>query len=152
MRSVHHPFGSMLLVGAAALLLTACSPLTSRHTIPAGSDRALDLSIEAMSFVPDRLEVKVGETVTFFISNPRDDPHEAFIGSAADQLIHETAHQAIAAGKQASMAHMGYGIFIDAHGSGTLTYHFAKTGTILIGCHLPGHYAAGMVAAIIVEP
>ena len=32
-----------------------------------------------------------------------------------------------------------------------LTWHFTEGGEVLIGCHVPGHYAAGMKAEISVE-
>jgi uncharacterized cupredoxin-like copper-binding protein len=35
-------------------------------------------------------------------------------------------------------------ITVDAGKTGTLTHTFGTAGTTLIGCHQPGHYAAGM--------
>ena len=32
-----------------------------------------------------------------------------------------------------------------------LTWHFSEAGVFVIGCHQPGHYAAGMVGALTVE-
>lgn len=32
-----------------------------------------------------------------------------------------------------------------------LTYHFSKLREVLLGCHLPGHYEAGMVATVTVK-
>jgi len=140
-----------LLVAGVALLLVACSPSVDRRDIPAGS-RAVELTMEGMRFIPNTIEVKVGETITFVVTNPNDIPHEVFIGDEADQTAHRAAHMAVPSGGQAEVPHMGYGIFLPAHGSGMVTYHFAKVGEIMLGCHLPGHWEAGMVAMVTVKP
>ena len=32
-----------------------------------------------------------------------------------------------------------------------LTWRFSEAGTVLIGCHQPGHYAAGMTGTVVVD-
>jgi len=144
-------FRALVVVGAS-LLLVACSPAADRRDIPPGTDRVIELTMEGMRFVPNKLDVKVGETITFVVTNPNDIPHELFIGDAADQAAHHAAHMAVPSSGQAMVAHMGYGIYLDAHGTGMVTYHFTKAGEIMLGCHLPGHWEAGMVAMVTVEP
>jgi len=141
-----------VLVAGASLLMVACSPSADRRDIPPGTDRVVELSMEAMRFVPTKLNVKVGETITFVVTNPNDIPHELFIGDQADQMAHHAAHLAVPSASQATVPHMGYGIYLDAHGTGMVTYHFTKAGEIMLGCHLPGHWEAGMVAIVTVEP
>lgn len=141
-----------LLVAGISLLLVACSPSADRRDIPAGTDRVVELTMEGMRFIPNKLDVKVGETITFVVTNPNDIPHELFIGDEADQMVHHAAHMAAPSAGQATVPHMGYGIYLAAHGTGMVTYHFTTAGEIMLGCHLPGHWEAGMVAKVIVEP
>ncbi len=141
-----------LLVAGVSLLLVACSPSADRRDIPPGTDRVVELTMGGMRFIPDKLDVKVGETITFVVTNPNDIPHELFIGDAADQAAHRAAHMAMPSAGQATVPHMGYGIYLDAHGTGMVTYHFTQVGEILLGCHLPGHWEAGMKATVTVKP
>lgn len=41
-------------------------------------------------------------------------------------------------------------ITVEPGASGSLTYTFDTPGTYEIGCHQPGHYAAGMTITVIV--
>lgn len=141
-----------LLVAGISLLLVACSPSADRRDIPAGTDRVVELTMEGMRFAPTKLDVKVGETITFVVTNPNDIPHELFIGDEADQMVHHAAHMAVPSAGQATVPHMGYGIYLAAQGTGMVTYHFTTAGEIMLGCHLPGHWEAGMVAVVTVEP
>lgn len=141
-----------VLVAGASLLMVACSPSADRRDIPPGTDRVVELTMEAMRFVPTKLNVKVGETITFVVTNPNNIPHELFVGDQADQMAHHAAHLAVPSAGQATVPHMGFGIYLEAHGTGMVTYHFTKAGEIMLGCHLPGHWEAGMVAIVTVEP
>jgi len=42
-------------------------------------------------------------------------------------------------------------IFVAPGATGELVYTFTRPGTVLIGCHEPGHYALGMRAVITVS-
>jgi len=134
------------------LVLVACSPAAARRDVPAGTDRVVELSMQGMHFVPDRVVVNAGELVAFVVTNPNDMPHELFIGTEADQAAHEAMHMAASASNQAQVNHGGYGMFLPAHGTGVVSYRFDTAGEILLGCHLPGHWAAGMVATVVVQP
>jgi uncharacterized cupredoxin-like copper-binding protein len=140
-----------VIVGLA-LILVSCSPSAARRDVPAGTDRVVELSIEGMHFIPDRIEVKAGELVAFVVTNPNDIPHELFIGTAAEQAAHEAMHMAAAASNQAQVRHGGYGIYLAPHDTGVVSYRFDTAGEIVLGCHLPGHWDAGMHATVVVEP
>ena len=135
-----------------SLLLVACSPSASRRAVPAGTDRVVELSMEGMHFVPDRIEVRAGEMVAFVVTNPNDIAHELFIGTEADQMAHRAMHMAVASAGQAQIPHDGYGIFLAPHETGVVSYHFDTAGEIMLGCHLPGHWEAGMKAIVTVKP
>jgi len=141
-----------LAVVGLGLLLVGCSPSAARRQVPAGTDRVVELSMEGMHFIPDRIEVKAGELVAFVVTNPNDIPHELYIGTAADQAAHHAVHMAASSPDQARIPHDGYGIFLAPHETGVVSYQFDASGEILLGCHLPGHWEAGMVATVAVEP
>jgi len=111
------------------------------------SGRVVEVEMRDVSFSPDRLTVARGETVTFRFHNTGSQVHEAVIGDEAAQMTEEEA-----------MAHAGGGgmgmhggVEVAPGATGQLTYTFDKTGELLIGCHEPGHYAAGMKATLSVS-
>lgn len=134
------------------LLLVACSPSPDQQSVPPGTDRIVKISMQGMHFIPDRIKVKAGESVAFVVSNPTDVAHELFIGTEADQAAHAKVHMAASAGDQAKIPHDGYGIYLAPHAIGVVSYRFDVARTIMLGCHLPGHWAAGMHALVTAEP
>lgn len=140
-----------LVAVAAGVLLVACSPSADRRAVPSGTDRIVELSMQGMHFVPDRIEVRAGEMVAFVVTNPNDIAHELFIGTEADQMAHRATHMAVASAGQAKIPHDGYGIFLNPHETGVVSYHFDTAGQIMLGCHLPGHWEAGMKAIVTVK-
>jgi uncharacterized cupredoxin-like copper-binding protein len=75
--------------------------------------------------------------------------HDAFIGDAQAQADHEREMRQ-SDDDTHGMHGDGKGITVDPGKTGTLTFTFDRTGTIEIGCHQPGHYAAGMKVAVTV--
>ena len=135
-----------------AALLVACSPSADRREVPPGTDRIVELSMEGMHFVPDSIVVKAGELVAFVVTNPNDIAHELYIGTEADQVAHHAIHMADSPAGQAQISHGGYGIYLEPHETGVVSYRFDAALMIMLGCHLPGHWEAGMRAVVTVEP
>jgi uncharacterized cupredoxin-like copper-binding protein len=97
-------------------------------------------------FVPAQFSFTAGETVRFEVTNAGAIRHEFFIGDTDAQVAHEAEMV------EGGMAHdEPNGISVDPGGSKELEYTFADAGTVLIGCHEPGHYAGGMVATVAVD-
>ena len=100
-----------------------------------------------MRFEPASVEVKVGETVTFKVLNEGQLQHDFTLGDAETQDEHD-------AEMAAGMSGMGHDkpnvLTVDPGAEGELTWHFTAPGTILYGCHVPGHYAAGMAGNLII--
>jgi uncharacterized cupredoxin-like copper-binding protein len=140
---------SVVVIAGLGLLLSGCVPAVASP--PATRD--IPVTISGMRFVPDHFEVRVGETIRFVVTNPTKVGHELFIGEMAEQLAHhrEVMNQSPSEQVQA-MQHTGYGIYLDPEGRGELTYHFSTAGQIMIGCHVHGHWEAGMLATITVDP
>lgn len=139
---------SVLMVVGSMVVLCACTV-----TVRSGeaSSRVVNLSIDGYRFVPDHLVVSRGETVRFVISNPTDLAHEVAIGTVAEQAADEAAHQSAKPMEQAGVStHFGYSQYIPAFSTVDFTYHFSGDAEVMLGCHLPGHWAKGMKADITV--
>jgi uncharacterized cupredoxin-like copper-binding protein len=145
---------SMAMVAASAIGLAALVGCTA-NAGGSGTDQnptISRMSIEGYHFLPDHLTVHEGETVRFLITNPTDRAHALFIGTPAEQDADEARHEGASPLEQPDTSHYGYGIYIPAFGTAELDYHFTVANGIMIGCHLPGHWAAGMRATVTVLP
>jgi Cu+-exporting ATPase len=100
---------------------------------------------DTLRFSPDRLTVSAGETVAFDITNSGVLPHEFFVGTPAEQQAHEAEMS-----PGSSMMDEPNAVAVPAGGTARLVYTFDRPGTLEYGCHVPGHYAAGMLGTITV--
>jgi uncharacterized cupredoxin-like copper-binding protein len=100
---------------------------------------------DAMRFEPGAMTVKVGEPITFVVTNAGVIVHEFFVGTEAEQVDHAA---------EMAMSGMSHGhsnaLSLAPGETGSLTMTFDDVGTLLVGCHEPGHYDAGMSAGITV--
>ncbi len=115
---------------------------------PAEATRTIEITAsDSTTFEPASLSVKIGEIVTFVVTNGGQAAHEFTLGDAAMQQEHASA-----------MAHMPAGMAHDSPNSialepgqtKQLTWRFGGAGTLEFGCHEPGHYEAGMRGQITV--
>jgi Cu+-exporting ATPase len=144
-----------LVVGAAALAFTRDNasaamnqPMTSASPSAIRQpDRTVLLSTtDQLRFMPDSLNVRAGDTVAFVVTNPGTVAHDFVIGNENAQQAHE---RQMAVGATDGMLG-GSSIEVPAGATATLVYTFDQPGTLLFGCHVPGHYAAGMRGTITV--
>jgi uncharacterized cupredoxin-like copper-binding protein len=147
-----------LAVGIAALAFApeqseAGMVMDEAETAAAASlvpDRTVRIdATDDLRFTPAEIDVTQGETVAFVVTNPGALPHEFVIGDEAVQAEHE---QEMADGEE-EMEEMGdepYAIDVPPGETATLVYTFEEPGTTLVGCHVPGHYDAGMRGTITV--
>ncbi len=140
------------------LLLAACQgtgnppvAATPGTRAPAGGDggRVVEVTMtEALRFEPASITVRAGETVRFTVTNASSTDHEFVIGDVAEQMAHSEEMAAMG-----GMAHdEPNAIGVGPGQIKTLDYTFHAAGELLIGCHLNGHYIAGMKGSISVEP
>ena len=134
----HDDHGAMKTEGSTGTTGAAASPA-----------KTIDLDMVDIAYEPKTVSAQRGETIEFVFHNKGKIPHDAFIGDTAAQADHEKEMH-----EQGSMAG-GHGmggaaITVEPGQTGRLTHTFDKTGTIEIGCHQPGHYAAGMKVAVTV--
>jgi len=143
---------SLVIVAGTAVVASLVAGCTV--AAQAGTDtnpRLIPMTVDGYHFVPDHVVVSQGETVRFVVTNPTDMAHEVYIGTPAEQQDDESVHQSAAPMDQAKVtSHMGYGEYLAAYSSIDFVYHFSGAQEVMIGCHLPGHWAKGMKATITV--
>ncbi len=107
------------------------------------AERTIEISaLDPYDFRPRNLQVTVGETVTFVVTNDGDRRHEFVLGDAAYQDSHA---KDMAAGHGHGE---GNALEVAPGETGELTWRFATEGEVLYACHEPGHYEGGMVGVI----
>ena len=126
-----------LTILLVAVTLAACSD--------GDGGREIRIEMFEMGFDPARIEVAAGETVTFVVENTGFATHEFFVGDEAAQLARD---EELATG---AMPPDPNSIVVANGGTGELTHTFGRAGELLMGCHIIGHYAAGMVGTIVVR-
>lgn len=109
--------------------------------------RTIALSATDIKFAPLQIVVAVGETVKFEIANSGKLDHEFLLGSAEEQVEHDREMAAMPGMK---MTHIN-GVSVAPGKTGTLIWTFTKAGTLQYACHVPGHYAAGMVGQLTIK-
>ena len=101
---------------------------------------------DAMRFVPDHIEVRLGETVRIQHRNTGQVMHEMVIGTR--QALDEHAEMMMKfpgmEHDEAWMSHVAPG------GEGEIVWTFNRAGTFEFACLIPGHYQAGMRGVIVV--
>ena len=128
---------------AAAFSIAACgsgapAPTTNPPT-------RIDVTLtDAMRIEPDPMTVRAGTPVTFVVTNTGQIEHELMLGDEAAQAEHELEML-----EPGAMAHdHSYAITVGPGQTRELVFTFGSAGTSFAGCHIPGHYPAGMKATI----
>lgn len=114
-------------------------------------DRTIEIDqFDDFRFDPETIEVEVGETIRFDVTNRGIANHEFVLGDTEFQEAHEDEM----AGMGAELApDEPYSIGLEPGASKSLIWTFTEPMTLEYGCHVPGHYAQGMVGTIeVTEP
>jgi uncharacterized cupredoxin-like copper-binding protein len=160
---IRSPVSALLAVVALATF-AGCDPAAAPPTPPISpgtSDAPREVNIIARdwSFQPATVDVVAGETVLLHVVNGGLDVHEAVIGDDAVQDAWETAEATAAVGQgpgptpRVSLDPSVGGLRIVV-GSGqrvdqVWTVPAAEPqGGLVVGCHIPGHWAGGMVVPV----
>lgn len=152
------PRAVVVLAATAALLISACgsgasgapesvAPSVDRTTAASGEVRTVAVAMsDTFRFDPERIEVAAGETIRFEVTNDGAIVHEFYIGDDAAQAEHE---QEMLSGGMPHDEPNGVGVEPAATKAFEMT--FAEAADLLIGCHEPGHYAAGMRGTLVIS-
>ncbi len=111
---------------------------------PADATRTIDVVLTEFAFDPSTIKVSDGEVVTFRLRNEGTVEHDFTIGDQETQDEHD-AEMAEATPGEEHMADPN-AVTVEPGETAELTWRFENVeGEIQFGCHVPGHYAAGMV-------
>lgn len=154
----------LLFLGALTLAFAACTTETPLLTTaapgseatefsfgepgdPAVADRVIEITgTDDFRFDPAQIIVEPGETVTFRVINAGNQIHDFTLGDEATQAEHA---EEMMGGM--TMADEPNAITLAAGETKEITWRFIRAGTVLIGCHQPGHYEGGMKGSITVH-
>lgn len=102
---------------------------------------------DQMRFVPDKLDVREGDTVKFIVTNKGKMLHEMVIGTAAELKEHAELMK-----KFPDMEHdEPHMVHVSPGKSEQLVWKFNKAGEFAFACLMPGHFEAGMTGTIVVR-
>jgi len=158
-----------LIVATAASLLTSTSRVLAhgdeKHPAKSGpakkeqkdwgiagdakqAKRSIDVGMsDTMRFTPDRITVKLGETVRFVARNDGKQLHEFVIGTKAENEKHAALML-----KFPNMEHdEPYMAHVPPGKTGQIVWTFNRAGQFEFACLIAGHYQAGMVGTIMVS-
>ena len=123
-------------------------PAVGRPGDPAQVSRTVDIIMDdTMRFTPDKIDVKAGETVRFFVRNMGRQKHELVIGPMDELREHAEMMR-----RMPDMQHAEPNMIALAPDQrGGLVWQFDQTGTVDFACLVPGHLEAGMVGKVNVE-
>jgi uncharacterized cupredoxin-like copper-binding protein len=122
-----------LLVGAAA---------ATRGAAARATEGEVRITIHYSTFEPAEVAVEPGESVRFVIVNTDPIDHEFILGNAEVQRVHEEGTEGHHPPRPGEVS-------VPAGETVVTTYTFPEIGgSLIFGCHLPGHYDFGMRGAI----
>lgn len=121
------------VVLAAATIAPACGGATgaTAHL------RDVVLTIHHSRFLPSAVTVEEGTLVRFVVRNADPIDHELIVGPQAVQDAHERGSHAVHGAVPGEVS-------VPAGEERSTTYRFGRSGRVLFGCHLPGHFDYGM--------
>ena len=137
------------IVAGACSAGTSSTPLAPSATPAASSTSGAAMRVEvkladSLKMAPAEIAVPVGQAVTFVVTNIGANTHEFFVVDEAEHVEDEN--------EMTSMGGMSQdeanGISLKAGETKDLTVTFDSPGTMIAGCHEPGHYGGGMKAMI----
>ena len=118
-----------------------------------GSGRTVEIEAnDDFTFSPAELMVSAGEVITFRVTNTGNFPHDFTLGDQETQDAHEAEIVEMMENGGMEMHDEDNAIALAAGETKELTWRFSESGTVLVGCHQPGHYSAGMDGSVTVEP
>jgi uncharacterized cupredoxin-like copper-binding protein len=156
---------AVVLTTLVALLATACGggdvPATPPITPGASATpRDVNIVMRDYSYVPSAVDLVPGETVTFRVLNGGLEIHEAVLGDIETQMAWEDAEAATVGHPPGPTPLVpepsgfdGVRIVVESGKRLDVTWTVppdaaAAPGGWFVGCHIPGHWAKGMVVPV----
>ena len=158
------PLLQLLVAAAHALAAAACAEApVSTPPIQAGTPdapRDVNLIARDYAFVPTTVDLVPGETILLHVVNGGLVVHEAVFGGAATQAAWERAEAATVGAPPGPTPVVvvapelaGLRVVVESGQTADLRWTVPLDGPaspdgFLIGCHIPGHFARGMLAGV----
>jgi uncharacterized cupredoxin-like copper-binding protein len=102
---------------------------------------------DRMRFDPDRVEVRVGDTIRLRAKNSGKVMHEMVLGTMKDLKEHAEMMK-----KHPGMEHdEPYMAHVAPGKTGDIVWQFTKPGEYFYGCLVAGHFDAGMIGKVVVK-
>jgi uncharacterized cupredoxin-like copper-binding protein len=136
----HRRPGRLALAGGLALALGLAGMAAAWANGPVGSV-TVEVPIRYSHFERTVVTVRAGEPVTFVLHNGDPIDHEWIVGDPAVHDRHRTGTEPVHGSRSTEVT-------VPAGATATTTVTFARPGTYLYICHLPGHEAYGMVGTV----
>ena len=134
---------------AASPAAAMASEMPAASATPVAATRIAVTLSDALKIEPAAMTVPAGEPVTFVVTNTGTVLHEFTLGDEAEQMAHD--REMMANGGMSMPKDEPMAIGVEPGMMKELTVTFDAPGATLAGCHIIGHYAAGMKAAITIE-
>jgi uncharacterized cupredoxin-like copper-binding protein len=100
-----------------------------------------------MLFLPNRIEIKEDQQVTFMLRNNGELDHEFILGTTAENLKHAESMK-----KNPDMEHDDpNGKRVAPKKTDQIVWRFTQIGEFEYSCLIPGHREAGMIGTIVVK-
>lgn len=116
----------------------------------ADADRTVEVEMfDDFRYEPPSIDVAVGETVAFQVTNSGQIVHEFVLGDESVQEEHEEEMEEMEG--DMAMEDDPNGVSVEAGDTETLTFRFTEPVELQYACHEPGHYDAGMHAPLTVS-
>jgi uncharacterized cupredoxin-like copper-binding protein len=130
--------GPVAALAGLAMLLAGASLASGGAATARPTDGTVRVTIHFSHFDPETVEVEPGQTVRFVIRNTDPIDHEFILGNEHVQLVHERGTERHHTPRPGEVS-------IPPGETVVTTYTFPDAGgSLIFGCHLPGHYAYGM--------
>ncbi|MEO5966130.1 MAG: hypothetical protein ABIR11_11745 [Candidatus Limnocylindrales bacterium] len=159
------PLVSLMGLAVMTLALAACGGGSAPATPPitpgvSAAPREVNIVMRDYAYVPSVVDLVPGETVTLHVVNGGLEIHEAILGDMDAQLAWEAAEGATVdhppgptpvvpdpPGFVGTRVVVGSGQRVDVTWTVPLDAAAATSGWF-VGCHIPGHWAKGMVVPV----
>lgn len=163
-RSRSGPLLQLVVAVSLSLAAAACAeaPVSTPPIRPGTSDAPRDVNLIARdyAFVPATVDLVPGETILLHVVNGGLVVHEAVFGGAATQAAWERAEAATVGAPPGPTPVVvvapelaGLRVVVESGQTADLRWTVPIDGPaspdgFLIGCHIPGHFARGMLAGV----
>jgi uncharacterized cupredoxin-like copper-binding protein len=136
----HRRPGRLVLAGGVALAL-GLTGIAAAWATGAGGPVTVEIPIRYSAFERTVVTVRAGEPIMFVLHNGDPIDHEWIVGDSGVHERHRTGTEPVHGSRPTEVT-------VPAGTTATTTVTFARPGTYLYICHLPGHEAYGMVGTV----